>query len=248
MIDLNLYELKMLNASLAEGTIGIEQSGKWNPVAAYTQDLSPERSGCLLHLTEQRALAWIAQRLPQNGRVVEVGSFMGCSAAIMSHANPSLRIVSIDLFDTDNDHERDQMQAYYADLEAERIAQFLGQPGLRRTLARLQQRLAHYPNIELVQGSSPDAFVDSDLDQIDLYFEDAQHRDPGLTANIDFWEPRVRPGGLILLHDYRPWLPETYGGSWPLRFPDVEQALRRLLGQGWRLEGRISGLAILSRP
>ena len=255
MINLELHQLKMLNAQLAEGTIGldcpdIEGSGAWDVMAGYIKDMSPEHIWSLTHITEKRALSWLAERLAKDSLVVEVGSFMGCSAAIMAHANPGIQIKSIDLFDTLDDSVRNDMQIYYASQYKDRVDSFLGED-CRRTRDNVAQRLAHYTNIEFIQGQSPDEFTDTGLDNIDVYFEDANHHNPGLASNLNFWLPRVKPGGLVVLHDYRPWLPERYVVKIHdsiQRFPDVEGHVRQLMGQGWTMQGRVRGMVFLTKP
>jgi SAM-dependent methyltransferase len=256
MIDIKLHELKLLNAQLAEGTVGLDHPDRdertaWDIMAGYLKDVSPDRVGCLMTATEQRAMAWIAERLPWGSRVLEVGSFLGASAAIMAHANPSIEVKTIDVFDTLDDGQRTDMQKYYAEHHKDLIESFLA-PGQRRTRAALAARLAHYPNLELIEGDSPRDFYDQDLGLFDVYIEDATHHNPALEKNILLWTGRLRSGGLIILHDYRPWLPKRYSekntGLPNWRFPDVEVWVARLRLSGYKFLGSVSGLAIMSKP
>ena len=255
MIDLKLTELKLLNARYAEETLGMdvltrEGTREWSTVCGYLNDIAPEHEYCLMHNTEKKALNWIASRLESNSLVVEVGSFLGCSSAIMAHANPTLRIKSIDLFDK-NTADAKIKNHYQTTSQNSWLKYFLG-PGKIRSKSNVEHRLKHYPNLEFLEGTSPDDFLNTDITDIDLYFEDGTHKNPGLGRNIDFWEPRVRPGGLILLHDYCPWYPLEYDfkikTTHPKRFIDVEKELSKLIERGYILEGTVSSLAILRKP
>jgi len=254
MIDLKLNQLKMITASWVEEAIGRPdwEDGQlqWKPLTAYTLGLAPEWPHSLMHITEVKALDWIARQLTPNSTVLEVGSFMGCSAAIMANANRNITIKSLDLFD--KNEGASAMQRAYEQTWSLHVERFLG-AGARRTRDRVAERLAHYDNIEFIEGLSPDDFLHTAIDQVDVYFEDSDHRNPGMARNIDFWEPRVKPGGLVILHDYKPWLHcifdhNTFKG-FPRKFPDVEVECRRLIREkGYRLEGTVSSLAILTKP
>jgi predicted O-methyltransferase YrrM len=254
MIDLKLTQLKAITARWAEESIGRAtgegDSLAWSPLRAYAMGLAPERHHSLLHITEIKALDWIAAKLPPNSVVLEVGSFLGCSAAIMANANPAIQIKSIDLFD--KDHGASAMQRRYEMTWSSNVERFLG-PGARRTRDNVAAKLAYYSNISFIEGRSPDDFAHTDIDQVDVYFEDSDHSNPGMARNIDFWEPKVKPGGMVLLHDYKPWLPQQFVFNefkgFPRKFPDVEVECHRLIREkGYRLEGTVSSLAILTKP
>ena len=254
MIDIQLTELKMLTARWAEETVGKcifkpDEPVEWNPLVGYMADVAPEWPYSLSHPSEMRALDWISRRLAAGSRIVEVGSFMGVSAAVMAHANPQVEVISIDVFDKDRNQTALQ-QAYIRNWQGH-VDKFLGEGSVRSQRA-CSERLAHYPNLRLVEGTSPDDFRQSPLEDIDLYFEDADHDNPGLARNLEFWTARVRSGGLVLLHDYKPWLPSMFNRPprvvQPTRMPDVVIEVARLIEQGYELVGTVSSLAILRKP
>jgi len=57
------------------------------------------------------------------------------------------------------------------------------------------------PNIVAIQGSSPEIVKDWTL-PIDFIFLDASHCNPNDRYNIDFWLPKIKPGGMFLGHDW----------------------------------------------
>jgi SAM-dependent methyltransferase len=255
MIDIKLTELKMLTARWAESAMGlsIDKEGQefpeWNCLAGYMESVAPEWPHSLSHPTEMRALDWIVRQLPPGSRVLEVGSFMGVSAAVMAHANPQVSVQSIDVFSKWNNST--EIQKSYLRLWQPQVDRFLGEGAIRSREA-CAERLAHYPNLQLIEGASPHEFQDTEITDIDLYFEDANHDNPGLASNLDFWCKRVKSGGLVLLHDYRPWLPRSYDrpprNIHPTRMPDVVTEVFKLIGKGYDLLGSVSSLAILRKP
>ena len=257
MIELHLDKLKLINAQLAEGTVGIDDlnyqnQSAWDITGGYLLGVSPAHTGSLTSITEKRALDWIARQLPPGSLVVEVGAFQGGSAAILAHANPLIQVKSIDIFDTELDQDRTAMQSAYANNYQQVIEQFLG-TGARRTRDQVAAKLSALTNLEFVEGVSPQDFQATTWHDIDLYFEDAYHYNPELRRNLDFWCPKVKSGGIVVLHDYRPWLPQRF--TQPLeantsrwRWVDVESEVDRLQTLGYQLLGTVSGMAILRKP
>jgi predicted O-methyltransferase YrrM len=56
-------------------------------------------------------------------------------------------------------------------------------------------------NIVAIQGSSPEVVKDWTM-PIDFIFLDASHHNPSDRDNIDFWLPKIKPGGMFLGHDW----------------------------------------------
>jgi hypothetical protein len=56
-------------------------------------------------------------------------------------------------------------------------------------------------NIVAIQGSSPEVVKDW-TKPIDFIFLDASHENPSDRDNIDFWLPKIKPGGMFLGHDW----------------------------------------------
>lgn len=61
---------------------------------------------------------------------------------------------------------------------------------------------AHYEAFStLIRASFEDALEKFDTDSIDLLHVDGLHTESAASHDIDSWMPKVRPGGIILLHD-----------------------------------------------
>jgi SAM-dependent methyltransferase len=263
MIDLDLVNLKLLNAQLVECTIGEKYTTDdnkigWSPKLAYLQGVASEEAWSLTHITEKKAIDWIARRLPKNSLVVEVGSFVGASAAIWANANSEIHVKAVDLYDQEkwagiaNSDPAQYESTVDAFLPIAKLAQeFLQGP---ITVENVRSKYTHYKNLEFLQGASPDEFVQSAINDIDVYFEDSNHSNPGLAKNIEFWCSRVKPGGLVMLHDYSPYLPMEFSDmtttvrSGAHKFPDVEHEVNKLIAQGYTIKGTVRSLVILQKP
>lgn len=182
---------------------------------------------------EKVALHVFAQGLPGGARVLEIGTFMGGSSAIMANANRKIVIDSIDAYI--NQHDRDNPTINNM------LEKYLGN-NMPRTIDKVRGLLLQYTNVKLHQGYSPRDF-ESWNTELDVYVEDGIHQDPYLTNNINFWLPKLKSKGYLVLHDYRPFLPETHRG----RFKDLERIVDKLLQTEYEQVARVSSLLILQK-
>ena len=184
---------------------------------------------------EREELGRISSLLPDNAVIVEVGTFCGGSAAIMSSSNSSAQIHCFDMFENDSHKSYrgpNQYRLFYELLEVEHA---------ERTIENVAKVLKDFPNIHLYKKHSPFE-IKFDI-PIDLYFEDGQHTNPVLERNLNFWSSRVKKQGYIAIHDCRPWLPLDHYH----RFVDVENARDKLLVNGYTLVSHVRGLVILQK-
>ena len=189
-------------------------------IAADSKSLSPRAKFGLMSPWDKLTLHHVAQSLPNNATILEVGSFLGASAAIMSHACPTAKVYSIDKFD-------DTVAVSVKGQDRiDLVAAALG-PNVPWTVDTVQHSVKDYPNIKFFKGSSPHDFQEWDI-EIDLYHEDGNHRLPIVWENLQFWSGKVKPNGLIICHDYRPGLPINDAR----RCPDVETAINKLIKTG----------------
>lgn len=70
-------------------------------------------------------------------------------------------------------------------------------------LQRLKDRIAPYGGrAALLRLSTVEAALRFPDRHFDFVFIDADHTYEGVSADIDAWRPKVRPGGMLLGHDY----------------------------------------------
>ncbi|MBX3004570.1 MAG: class I SAM-dependent methyltransferase [Anaerolineales bacterium] len=132
--------------------------------------------------TDARRLAWLASQVPENGIIVEVGSFWGRSAGYMASAmHRSVQLFCVDKWPN------------LVDLEK-----------FKRNISSLA--LGHF-NVQTMRGESVEMSKKWSGRPIDLLYIDATHTYAMVQADYLAWAPFVRPGGLIAFHDYgaRTW-------------------------------------------
>lgn len=192
----------------------------------YEKELSPLKDFALSSVLDKITLHMIAKLLPAHSIVVEVGTYLGASAAIMAHANPQLEIHAYDLFDNKS-YDNNQEQLMTRALGFERL----------RTLENVGRFLERYSNIHL-HKVNPEDLIDFDK-EIDLFIEDSSHKNPQLANSLNNWLPKVKINGLALLHDFRPWLHQQH----PKRFHDVETQVTLLSKDThWKFLGLVTNL------
>jgi hypothetical protein len=140
-------------------------------------------------LAQGRRLWAAAARVPEGGRIVEIGSFRGRSMIVLARAAPQARpLVAIDPH-AGNDRGPQELAGYEdaAALDHEAFNRNLERAGVR-------DRVTH------VRAFSSDAHDDVD-GTIDLLYIDGAHRYGPAREDIRAWGARVVPGGTMLIHD-----------------------------------------------
>jgi predicted O-methyltransferase YrrM len=182
-------------------------------------DASSEVEGWLS--TAQGSRLWeAARRVPPGGTVVEIGSFRGRSAVVLASAAPEgAAIVAIDPH-AGGDRGPGEIAPRADRGEADNQA---FHANLRR--AGVDQR------VRLVRKASGEA-LEEVSGGIDLLYIDGAHRYRPASDDISAWGARVRPGGMLLIHD-------------AFNAIGVTGALLRLVvfGSSWRYLGRTGSLA-----
>ena len=137
---------------------------------------------------EMKAIVEIANTVPEGGIIVETGSLYGKSTYCWAAGAPQAVVYAIDPFE-----------------RAQWIIDYVERPG-RVDIPFSERAFRHYTdglgNIETIVGYSPDCALDWN-EQIDVYFDDSVHEDPGFTRNVDFWLQFLKPGGVFCGHDFR---------------------------------------------
>lgn len=122
------------------------------------------------------------------GSMAEVGVFQGCSARLMSLASKGQ---TLHLFDTfaglpePEDHEQDRMRRghYAASLEG------------------VQHFMQDRPDIHFYKGLFPDTAGPCEAERFSFVHLDVDLKS-STRACLEFFYPRMLPGGIILTHDY----------------------------------------------
>jgi len=141
-----------------------------------------------------RYLAKMAKTVPENGVIVEVGPLFGSSTWVLAkNSHPSVKVYSIDTW---------ERAPWIEEIEKKF-------PGC---VPFSKDSFLHYTsdcdNVIPIQGWSPDVVVDSWEEDIDMFFDDASHGNPGFINNLNFFVPRVKAGGIVCGDDYAKGWPD----------------------------------------
>lgn len=147
-----------------------------------------------LTVDEAIALYEAARSLPDGARALEIGSWQGKSTVCLAKglaARTDARLTCIDPFDASGD---DQSSSTYG----ERAGR-LGGP-LRQAFEQNLREAGLWPLIDVHQGFSHElgGVVDGPFD---LLFLDGDHSYEAIHRDFTDWTPKLRPGGLLLMHD-----------------------------------------------
>ena len=174
-----------------------------------------------LFVFEVAALKQLAQSLPANPIVVNIGAGAGTSGLAFMESRPDIFLYTIDIQGDDS-----PFGCLYAEMNVITQAGFSTE--------------RYFPII----GDSKklgkfwrDVFVLSSRDvgypMADLVFVDGDHSYNGAKGDILSWLPNIKPGGIMAVHDYGKR--EIYkdgpieGAPHPLPWPGVDRAVRKFL-------------------
>jgi precorrin-6B methylase 2 len=135
-------------------------------------------------------VASVAAGVPDNGVIVEVGSFAGRSSVHWAaNSRPSVKIYCIDPFDTIvDDYSFERMQGNSSGVRGRTAGELFA-----KNTQPWAKRVAAIPKL------SPPSSWDRPADVI---FVDGDHTFAGVTRDIEFWIDQLKPGGRLLGHDF----------------------------------------------
>lgn len=151
-----------------------------------------------LSSAEGTLLFRLANQLPPDAVVVEIGSWKGKSTWCLARGLRSGQVHAIDPFDASG--EPGSQEVYHqnkADLP------------LR---AQFEANLAPLADKVVVHQAFSHATVDR-FPAIDLLMIDGDHSREGAEFDFQQYAPKVRPGGFVAFHDYYPHRPD-FGVTW----------------------------------
>lgn len=130
-----------------------------------------------------KTLELLARRVPENGLIVEIGSYLGRSSwTLAKSCHPSVKVVCIDIW-SDEWKPRDHPSSEEYSMDT-----FL-------------KNVEDCPNIEAIRSGSTDVDWPENR-KADLVFIDADHTSPQVDLDIEFWAKRVKSTGTLAGHDF----------------------------------------------
>ena len=132
---------------------------------------------------------------------VEVGCWHGRSSIAISIAINKGTLYCIDKWDGNGSYQH-RFIRHKGNIMGVRGGEHnLPEPDSANTLETFVKYTESQKNIITICGSSPQIVQDWSK-PIDFIFLDASHRNPNDRDNIDFWLPKIKPGGTFSGHDF----------------------------------------------
>lgn len=147
----------------------------------------------LIQPPEVLALYRLCQMLPDNAKILEIGSFNGSSAMVMGHA---IKGRGIKIFCIDPWHDY-LSQEDFVDIARERISD-----GNRIMQEFVKNTSFLGTQLKMLRGFSADFATMLAGQEFDLIFIDGAHDYDSVRADIMLGLSALRPGGLLTGHDY----------------------------------------------
>jgi predicted O-methyltransferase YrrM len=158
-------------------------------VTADTTDVRPSGVDGWLTAEQAAVLAAAAAACPEDGTIVEIGSFRGLSTIVLgTHAPEGTAIVAIDPH-AGNDRGPGELEGFSVEAATDREAfeRNLAAAGVRHRVLHVAARSADAHGA--VHGG------------IDVLYVDGAHRYAVARADLRDWGRRVTSGGTMLVHD-----------------------------------------------
>jgi len=167
-------------------------------------------AGC--SLINEKELAFLVENLPTDGLMLEIGTYHGVTAAEVAGARPKARLVCVDPFIADTP-DTDGM---------------IGNQSHWRLNAR--------DNMRLFVGTAREFALQNDI-LFDVVFIDGNHTYEACLDDLRCCSPLVKPGGVLLAHDYG----RVHGDR-------VEKAVNEFVDDSvWEIKGKAWTLIRLRR-
>lgn len=183
-----------------------------------------------LYEAELPFLKELANMLPDNPVVVNIGAGAGTSGLAFMEARRDLTLVTIDIT---------AESSPFGCLEAEEVE-------LKKSGFWEQDRNFQLHEDSKKAGMEWEEYSEHlDLDiPLDMVFVDGDHSYLGCRGDILAWLPHIKPGGIIAIHDYKKAeLPVDYANSpHPKPWPGVDQAVDEYLLDKYMLVRRVDSL------
>lgn len=176
---------------MTEITTPVQFEDAWPRIDKVTGWLSPGQERCLFD---------IASGLPGNAKILEIGCYLGRSTASIASAclGTGRRVFCIDTFAGNDSDFRNGVNSI--SWEGEDFFpvwdRHLQEAGVRHLVTPLR-------------GTSQ-ALASAWVEPVDFLFIDASHQFDDLLHDVRCYGPRVKPGGILALHDVTPGWPDVY--------------------------------------
>jgi len=176
------------------------------------------------------ALKRLAQSLPDNPVVVNLGAGAGTSGLAFMESRPDLRLITIDIEDGDSP-----------------LGSLLSEKNMLKDAGLWNDRVTHKKGDSVKVGNywlmAGTVHGLSSYDKVDMVFIDADHSYEGCKGDILAWLPNIKAGGILAIHDYKKSkLTYDDNSPHPQDWPGVDQAVDELLLGKYELVLKVDSL------
>lgn len=146
--------------------------------------------------SELKVIEKLARTVPENGKAVEIGSFVGRTSWCIAKTIPqSATLTCIDIWNP-SEHPYTPPSSLSNSVgsdfgQAENVQQTSG------TIENFLRNTKDCSNITAIQGRSPNDFQDWVGSNFDLIFLDGIHHNPVFVRDVHHWLQCVKPGGIL---------------------------------------------------
>lgn len=182
---------------------------------------SLQQAFCYLFPDEVPALKRLANMLPANPVVINIGAGSGTSGLAFLESRSDLHLVTIDIQREDSP-----------------LGCLVAEEKVLRDAGLWSDRVEHLHGNSVFWGSmwlAPDSWGNPVRQPVDMVFIDGDHSYFGCASDILAWLPNLKDGGIIAVHDYqksklfqhdKDYQP---GKPHPKDWPGVDEAVNKLL-------------------
>jgi predicted O-methyltransferase YrrM len=161
---------------------------------------------------EQACLFHLATEAPENGVIVEIGSWIGHGTCLLASGvrGPSARVFAVDAFTGMTENPGEKVG----------LANFLLK--VNRNLTQRELFDQHLRRFHLQDRVTPLAFTSEEAvrhlplkpGSVDLLFIDGGHTLNVVRKDIELYVPLVKPGGIVAFHDFDTGFVDVTTGVW----------------------------------
>jgi len=134
----------------------------------------------------------IVDQIPEDGKIVEIGSFMGRSThylatSLMNANKEQVKIYAIDTFEGSSEHISLKIPRDFSSIFKENLKFFIG----REMVIPMQGR-----------SDDPEIFNKFEEESIDYIMVDGAHEHEPVLDDIENWWPKLKPDGVMFGDDF----------------------------------------------
>ena len=205
--------------------IALHKKGEINKAVAKASRKYPDKERFLMFWLQLQRLK---KELPDEGVMAELGVYQAETAVVLQAIAPERALW---LFDTFEGFRNDDLKEEFGNAKNYDATSFAD-----TSVALIMEKLNHAGNVNIFKGNFADISSQIPEQKYALVSIDADLAAPTIAGLQYFW-PRLLPGGVIVVHDFNP--------EWPALMQAVEQFLTTITETPVLIPDRDNSLVIV---